>query len=65
MKTAAFVPFWSEGKSCLLSYPPDADISIVEGGILRQVVAVMEGPVLTGGASFTYTIKVLQGDALN
>ena len=44
MKTAAFVPFWSEGKNSFLSDPPNADISILEGGALRQVVAVLEPP---------------------
>ena len=61
MKTAAFVPFWSEGKNSFLSDPPNADISIIEGGTLRQVVAVLEDPVLKG-TDLTYTIKVLQGD---
>lgn len=61
MKTAAFVPFWSEGKNSFLSDPPNADISILEGGALRQVVAVLESPVLKG-TDLSYTIKVLQGD---
>ncbi len=61
MKTAAFVPFWSEGKNSFLSDPPNADISLIEGGALRQVVAVLEAPVLKG-TDLSYTIKVLQGD---
>jgi len=61
MKTSAFVPFWSECKNSFLSDPPNADISIVEGGAMRQVVAVLEAPVLKG-STLAYTIKVLQGD---
>jgi hypothetical protein len=61
MKTAAFVPFWSKGNESFLSDPPNADISIVEGETLRQVVAVLETPVLKGSA-LSYTVKVLQGD---
>jgi len=61
MKTAAFVPFWSKGKNSFLSDPPNADISLLEGGTLRQVVAVLEAPVLKGD-DLSYTIKVLQGD---
>jgi hypothetical protein len=61
MRTAVFVPFWSEGKNSFLSDPPNADISLIEGGTLRQIVAVLEAPVLKG-ADLSYTIKVLQGD---
>ena len=50
MKMAAFVPFRSEGKNSFLSDPPNADISIVAGRTLRQVVAVLEAPVLKGAA---------------
>jgi hypothetical protein len=63
MRTAAFVPFWSKGKDSFLflSDPPNADISILEGNQLRQIVAVLHHPVLQGD-SLTYTAKVLQGD---
>ena len=61
MKTAAFVPHWSKGKDSFLSDPPNADISILEGNTLKQVVAELQDPVLTGD-SLTYTIKVLKGD---
>src|SRR5262245_6758477 len=61
MKTSAFVPFWSTGKDSFLSDPPNADISILEGDKLRQVVVVLQTPVLKGD-TLTYTVKVLQGD---
>ena len=61
MKTSAFVPFWSEGKDSFLSNPPNADISIVEGKTLRQVVAELQAPKLKG-ADLSYTLKILQGD---
>lgn len=61
MKTAAFVPFWRKGKDSFLSDPPNADISILEGDKLQQVVAVLEAPEMKGD-SLTYTVKVLQGD---
>jgi hypothetical protein len=60
MKTAAFVPFWSQGKQSFLSDPPNADISIVDGDSLRQVVVVLQTPVLRGNA-LNYTAKVIQG----
>ena len=63
MKTTAFVPFWSTGKDSFLSDPPNADISILEGDNLRQVVAVLQAPALKGD-TLTYTVKVLQGDML-
>ncbi|MGA7932185.1 MAG: hypothetical protein WCA35_01260 [Kovacikia sp.] len=61
MKTERFVPFWSEGKNSFLSDPPNADISILEDNKLRQVVAVLQEPVLDGD-NLTYTVKVLKGD---
>jgi hypothetical protein len=61
MKTAAFVPFWSEGKDSFLSDPPNADISILEDNKLRQVVVVLRDPVLQGD-NLSYTVKLLQGD---
>ncbi len=61
MTTATFVPFWSKGKDSFLSDPPNADISIVEGDSMRQVVAVLQSPVLKGD-NLTYTVKVLQGE---
>jgi hypothetical protein len=61
MKTTAFVPFWGTGKDSFLSDPPNADISILEGDNLRQVVAVLQAPALKGD-TLTYAVKVLQGD---
>jgi hypothetical protein len=61
MKTTAFVPFWSTGKDSFLSDPPNADLSILEGDALRQVVVELQAPGLAGN-DLTYTVKVLQGD---
>jgi hypothetical protein len=63
MKTARFVPFWSEGKDSFLKDPPNADISIVEDGTMRQVVATLEKPELKDG-NLSYTVKILQGEML-
>jgi hypothetical protein len=48
MKTTTFVPFWSKGKDSFLSDPPNADVSVLEGEQLRQVVVVLRDPVLQG-----------------
>lgn len=61
MKTAAFVPFWSTGKDSFLKDPPNADVSILEGEKLQQVVVVLQSPALKGD-TLVYSIKVLQGD---
>jgi hypothetical protein len=61
MKTARFVPFWSEGKDSFKSNPPNADVSIIEGEELRQIVAELQDPMLKGD-DLTYTVKILQGD---
>jgi hypothetical protein len=63
MKTAAFIPFWSKGKGkdSFLSDPPNADLSILEGSELKQVVVILENPELNGN-DLTYSVKVVNGD---
>ena len=61
MTTAAFVPFWSEGKDSFLSDNPNADISILEDGELKQVVVELADPVLENG-DLHYTVKIISGD---
>lgn len=61
LSTAAFVPFWSKGKDSFLSDPPNADLSILEAGTLRQVVVILEDPQLDG-SDLTYTVKVVGGE---
>jgi hypothetical protein len=61
MSTEAFVPFWSEGTDSFLSDPPNADLSIVEDGVLRQTVVVLRDPVLEGD-SLHYTVQIVEGD---
>ena len=58
MKTVAFVPFWSTGSRAPKD-PPNADVSILEGLQLQQVVVVLQAPALKGD-TLTYTVKVLQ-----
>jgi hypothetical protein len=58
MKTAAFIPLWSEGKDSFKSNPPNADISLLEGKTLTQIVVELQDPVLNGD-DLAYTIKVL------
>lgn len=61
MKTVAFVPFWSQGKDSFLSDPPNADLSILEGDTLKQVVVVLRDPVMEG-ENLAYTVQVVEGD---
>jgi hypothetical protein len=61
MKTSAFVPFWSKGKDSFLSDPPNADLSILEGSELKQVVLVLQEPELNGN-DLSYTVKVVSGE---
>jgi hypothetical protein len=42
MKTTAFIPFWSEGKDSFKSNPPNADISLLEGKDLKQIVVELQ-----------------------
>jgi len=61
MKTTAFVPFWSKGKDSFLSDPPNADLSILEGSELKQVVIVLKDPELNG-KNLTYSVKAVSGE---
>jgi hypothetical protein len=61
MKTSAFVPFWSRGKDSFKANPPNADISLLEDKGMRQIVAELQAPTLTGG-DLSYTIKILDGE---
>jgi hypothetical protein len=61
MKTAKFVPFWSKGKDSFLSDPPNADVSVLEGEKLKQVVVTLMDPKVEGD-TLTYKVKVLEGD---
>ena len=61
MRSTAFVPFWSQGRDSFLKDPPSADLSIMEGNELRQVVVVLRDPVLEGDAP-RYTVRVLEGE---
>jgi len=61
MKTTSFIPFWSEGKDSFKSDPPNADISVIEGDKLRQVVVELQDPVLAGD-DLTYVVKILAGE---
>jgi hypothetical protein len=61
MKTTAFIPFWSTGKDSFLSDPPNADLSILEGNELRQVVVILQQPELNGD-KLSYTAKMVGGE---
>lgn len=61
MKTSAFIPFWSHGKDSFAKDPPNADVSIIEGDGMRQVIVVLQDPMLEGDI-LRYKVKILQGD---
>jgi hypothetical protein len=61
MTTAAFVPFWSEGKDSFLSDPPNADVSILKDGELIQTIVVLKDPRLEGD-DLVYSIEILEGE---
>jgi len=61
MKTASFIQFWSEEKHNFKSDPPNADVSLLDGKTLRQIIVELQDPVLNGD-DLSYTVKVLQGD---
>lgn len=61
MSTSRFVPFWGEGADSFASDPPNADLSVIENGALKQTVVVLKDPELAG-EDLSYTVEVLKGD---
>lgn len=61
MSTAKFVPFWSTGTDSFLKDPPNADLSIIENGTLRQTVVELRDPKLDGD-TLTYQVTIISGD---
>ena len=47
MKTADFVPFWSQGRDSFAKDPPNADVSIINGRSMNQVVVELQDPALS------------------
>jgi len=61
MNTMSFIPFWSQGKDSFKSNPPNADISLLDGSKLTQIIVELQDPALVGD-DLAYTVKVLQGE---
>lgn len=60
MPTSQFVPMWSQGKDSFLKDPPNATLSILDGGKVSSVVVVLRNPRLAGG-DLSYDVQVLEG----
>jgi len=64
MATDDFVPFWSEGTAggpSFESEPPNADLAILEGSMMDNVVVTLHDPKLEGG-NLSYRVDVLEGE---
>ena len=61
MTTAEFIPFWSEGDDSFASNPPNADLSILEGDAMDNVVLTLRDPKLESG-DLSYRVEVLEGE---
>lgn len=60
MATDDFVPFWGEGDDSFKSNPPNADLAMLEGGEVDNVVVTLHDPKLEGG-KLSYRVDVLEG----
>ena len=63
MATDDFVPFWSEaaaGGKSFEAVPPNADLAILEGDKMDNVVVTLHNPKLEGG-DLSYRVDVLEG----
>lgn len=60
MKTAAFVPMWSQGSDSFLKDPPNATLSVLKDGKVESTVVTLRNPKLSGG-DLSYEVTVLEG----
>lgn len=63
MATVDFVPFWSEGAAGGPSFeaePPNADLALLEGDSLDNIVVTLHDPKLQGD-DLSYRVDVLEG----
>ncbi len=60
MPTRDLVPMWSEGANSFLKDPPNATLSVLDGGTVSSVVVVLRNPRLVG-SNLTYNIEFLEG----
>jgi len=61
MLTEAFVPFWSEGDDSFEQDPPNADLSVLDGGQDKNVVLTLHEPSLQG-RDLSYRVDLLEGE---
>jgi hypothetical protein len=61
MLTETFVPFWSEGEDSFKKDPPNADLSVLEGGQDDNIVLTLHEPRLEG-RDLSYRVDVLEGE---
>jgi hypothetical protein len=60
MTMKEFVPFWTEGKDSFLSDPPNATLSALSGGSVKDFVVELRNPRLSGD-ELSYDIRLLEG----
>ena len=63
MATDDFIPFWREGSEEGKSFeaePPNADLALLDGTTVENVVVTLYEPKLSGG-DLSYRVKVLEG----
>lgn len=60
MATTDFVPMWGQGSDSFLKDPPNATLSVIQGGKVESAVVTLRNPRLTGG-DLAYDITVLEG----
>ncbi|EGV18689.1 hypothetical protein ThimaDRAFT_2107 [Thiocapsa marina 5811] len=61
MTTASFVPFWDEGDNSFASDPPNANLSVLDGDAMQDIVVELRSPRLTG-SDLSYEVSVLEGE---
>jgi hypothetical protein len=64
MPTSHFPPMWSQGKDSFLKDPPNATVSILNGGKVSSLVVVLRNPRLAGG-DLSYDVQILEGTPPN
>lgn len=61
LTTKAFMPFWSEGSDSFAANPPNATLSVLDGGKSEDIVVELRNPKLSND-ELSYDVQVLAGN---
>ena len=62
LTSAEFAKSWEQGKNSFTTDPPNAVLSVLDGGTAHDVVIELLSKPRINGDEFTYDIRIIEGD---